>query len=81
MGVERTKKILMPLVGDTKVAKITNDMLGMLFKGASELVRASTNVGMIRSKVVAGDQGSKGIPSIADIAKRNDEFWRSRGAA
>lgn len=81
MGVERTKKILTPLVGDTKVAKITNDMLGMLFKGASELVRASTNVGMIRSKVVAGDQGSKGIPSIADIAKRNDEFWRSRGAA
>lgn len=75
-----TAELLKPLMAGRDVAKLTCDSVGLVFIGGSELLKHA-NAGISNTSYVHSGDTAGGPPSIADINRKNEEFWRAKGRA
>jgi len=67
-----------PLLKGVDLKKSTCDSIRTTFIAASEIVSRKTNDSQFVIRRPVRDSEAKGIPSIADINKRNREFWDAK---
>lgn len=74
------KETIRPLLSGLDLNKATCDSVRAAFLGASELARRTNDASLTRIVRPVRDSSGKGVPSIADINKRNREVWATKRA-
>jgi hypothetical protein len=73
----KTSDAVKPLMAGVALDKLSCDALHSTFIGASELVRISNNAG-VAAKSLDTSKGLGNVSTIAEMNKRNNDFWSKR---